>query len=212
MLPLAWPTWALAIGRKALDEDAAQYPDPKPLELARARPALPFDGNERALFVARVVTPSVALDFFGLGRSMSDQERALFDSETLGDDQAYIMGGSSTAILRGPGVGRSGRDSKHVGKILTAARSWWGMFDGQRITAGGSPLGWRKGQPWTRDQCLDWWDSWTELDGRPTQKQLAVDMGLSKKNPEAAVERWRATGLHWPPNDEELERSEQGDT
>jgi len=76
-----------------------------------------------------------------------------------------------------------------------------------RITPkpGGSPMGPRKGQAWTRQHCLKWWSSWTEFDGKPTQKQLAIDIGLSKKNPEEAVQRWRSTGLHWPPTEEELE-------
>ena len=70
---------------------------------------------------------------------------------------------------------------------------------------GGRPRGSRKGQSWTRRPCLEWWVSWTELDGSPTREKLAVAMGLSKTNPEEAVRRWRSTGLQWPPTEEELE-------
>jgi hypothetical protein len=79
------------------------------------------------------------------------------------------------------------------------------LHDFRRHIAGGSPQGPRKGEIWDRRRCLGWWASWTELDGPPTQKKLAVDMGLSKNNPEEAAERWRSTGLHWPPTEEELE-------
>ncbi len=77
------------------------------------------------------------------------------------------------------------------------------------IKTGGAPKGPRKGQIWTRRQCLEWWGSWTELDGPPTQAKLAVDMGLSKNNPEEAIRRWHSTGLQWPPTEEELDEEER---
>jgi hypothetical protein len=74
-----------------------------------------------------------------------------------------------------------------------------------RKHSGGRRQGSIKGQPWTRRECLEWWGSWTELDGKPIQKQLAIDMGLSVKSTKVAVGRWRATKLHWPPTNKEIE-------
>ena len=71
---------------------------------------------------------------------------------------------------------------------------------------GGSPKGPRKGQVWTRRQCLEWWQGWANLDRTPTQAMLAADMEVVDS--ETAVTRWRSTGLHWPPNQEELDELE----
>jgi hypothetical protein len=74
------------------------------------------------------------------------------------------------------------------------------------IRAGGSPRGHRKGQTWSRRQCLEWWRTWADLDRIPTQAELADEMGVL--DPETAAGRWRATGLHWPPTREELDEPE----
>jgi hypothetical protein len=132
MPPLAWPTWALAIGRKALDEDAALYPEPKPSELARVRPLLPFDGYERALFVARAVIKTETVDFFGLGRPMSSAERLALsdlDREALGEEPVYFIG-ESAAILRGRADRLADQKSTAVG-FLRLARRWWGGLRGK---------------------------------------------------------------------------------
>jgi hypothetical protein len=104
-----------------------------------------------------------------------------------------------------------GRELTQNPNDVSKAERSFSIFDDltKLYSKGGSPTGPRKGQVWSRRQCLEWWASWTTLDGPPTQKKLAVDMGLSKKNPETAVERWRDTGLHWPPTEEEREELDE---
>jgi hypothetical protein len=92
----------------------------------------------------------------------------------------------------------------HADAALKAVR-WLEQLSG-RTFSGGSPKGPRKGQVWPRLQCLKWWKGWVDLDRIPTQAELAADMGLL--DPETAVDRWRATGLHWPPTQEELDELE----
>jgi hypothetical protein len=101
--------------------------------------------------------------------------------------------------------GIRGMEGMPTDKQYVAARRGVRLLRRMKIGRGGSPRGARKGQIWSRRQCLEWWASWTELDGPPTQEKLALDMGLSKNNPDEAVRRWRSTGLHWPPTEEERE-------
>ena len=70
------------------------------------------------------------------------------------------------------------------------------------VNKGGGPTGPRKGEIWTRRQCLEWWDAW-KLDRRPTLLELAGAIGVD--DPETAGERWRSTGLTWHPTDRQLD-------
>jgi len=99
-------------------------------------------------------------------------------------------------------------DARIPSTALTAAvgsRRLLNRFE-RPIRTGGAPKGPRKGQVWTRRQCLEWWQAW-RLDRRPTQLDLAGAMDVD--DPETAVTRWRDTKLQWPPTDAELAQLEE---
>lgn len=73
------------------------------------------------------------------------------------------------------------------------------------LNKGGGSKGPRKGQVWSRRQCLEWWDAWV-LDRKPRQDDLASALGISDS--ETAVARWRSTGLTWEPTEAELRELE----
>lgn len=176
--------------------------------------ALPFDGHEKAVFIAKFKINNAALTFFGLAEftgTFDWYSGAVEYFKELGNpskpkpllkhrnppekdnyiDKYTIAGCKFVIIGDNPA-------SREVANAVNKLRRWWKTFEGKNIT--GRPPGshylksaeeikikWRK----YLDECEDAFDG-----KRPTQQDFADYLHVSRRT---LMETFDRLSLNWPP-------------